>query len=142
MGSDSQISTNQSIVLYDGVCNFCNSSVNFIIRHERQSELKFASLQSAFGQNVLHSYNEKTNDFESIVFIHNNVIFKKSKAAFEISKFLKPPWNWLAVFQVFPRFITDFFYDVIAKNRYAIFGKSDTCAIPTPALRSRFLDVV
>jgi len=142
MGSDSQISTNQSIVLYDGICNFCNSSVNFIIRHERQSELKFASLQSAFGQNVLHSYSEKTNDFESIVFIHNNVIFKKSKAVFEISKFLKPPWNWLAVFQVFPRFITDFFYDVIAKNRYAIFGKSDTCTIPTSALRSRFLDVV
>ena len=142
MGSDSQINANQSIVLYDGVCNFCNSSVNFIISHEKQSELMFASLQSAFGQNLLRQHDEQTDDFESIIFINDAGISKKSEAAFKIARFLKPPWAWLAAFKVLPNFITDFFYDVIAKNRYAIFGKMDTCTIPTPALRSRFLDVL
>jgi len=142
MGSDSQINANQKIVLYDGVCNFCNSSVNFIIRNERQSELMFASLQSDFGQNLLRKYNEKTDDFESIIFICDSGVSKKSKAAFKIAGFLKSPWRWLTVFSVLPTFITDYFYGIIAKNRYAIFGKTDTCSIPSPALKSRFLDLV
>ena len=142
MGSDSQISTNQNIVLYDGVCNFCNSSVNFIISHERQSELMFASLQSDIGQNLLRKYNEQTDDFESIIFIGDSGVSKKSKAAFKIAGFLKPPWSWLAIFRILPSFVTDFFYGIIAKNRYAIFGKADSCNIPTPALKSRFLDLV
>lgn len=142
MGSDSQINADQNIVLYDGVCNFCNSSVNFIIKNERQSELMFASLQSDFGQNLLRKYNEQTDDFESIIFISDAGVSKKSEAAFKIAGFLKPPWRWLGVFNVLPTFITDFFYSIVAKNRYAVFGKTETCSIPTPALRSRFLDLV
>ena len=142
MGSDSQINTIQNIVLYDGVCNFCNSSVNFIISHERQSELMFASLQSDFGQSLLRKHNEETDDFESIIFIGDSGVSKKSEAAFKIASFLKPPWRWLGIFHVLPTFVTDFFYGIIAKNRYAIFGKTDTCTIPTPALKSRFLDLV
>lgn len=140
MGANIEITGIDNLVLYDGVCNFCNSSVNFIIRHEKEQELKFASLQSELGNAVLKRHNLDPENFDSIVFVQNGQVFQKSKGAFKIAGFLKAPLSWVKAFSILPVWFTDLFYDIIARNRYKIFGKSDTCQIPSPELRSRFLD--
>ncbi|MFY0652028.1 MAG: thiol-disulfide oxidoreductase DCC family protein [Cyclobacteriaceae bacterium] len=141
MGTASSIVPKQPVVLYDGVCNFCNSSVNFILRHEKTSELQFAALQSEYGQKLLAEHDEKVQDYDSIILLDENGLSKKSKAAFKIAKSLKAPWSYLSIFRFLPRFIADFFYDLIAQNRYRIFGKTDACMVPTADIRSRFLGV-
>lgn len=140
MGTGSEINSEHPIVLYDGVCNFCNSSVNFIIKHERDSTLRFASLQSELGKQITGT-NGGSDDFDSIVFYHQKNISKRSRAAFQIAEHLKYPWRMVLLFRILPTFFTDFFYNLVAKNRYKIFGRSDACQIPTPELRKRFLDV-
>ena len=140
MGADTKISFSDKVVLYDGVCNFCNSSVNFIIRHEKTSDLKFAALQSEFAQNIIGKNNFEISDFDSIIYTNQSELLIKSKAAFVIAKSLNTPWNFISVFSFLPITITDFFYDLIARNRYRIFGKSDTCIVPSAEIRSRFLD--
>ncbi len=128
------------IVLFDGVCNFCATSVQFIIRHDKTNSLKFASLQSALGQELLTKYN-MSKDLEGVVFIENNKAYFKSAAAFKIVRYFGGFWRILNIFSVLPLFLTDFGYDIIAKNRYRWFGKKDSCMIPSPEIRSRFLDV-
>ncbi|MFT7035507.1 MAG: putative DCC family thiol-disulfide oxidoreductase YuxK [Cyclobacteriaceae bacterium] len=140
MGADSQIDSTDKVVFYDGVCNFCNSSVKFIIKHERNDELKFAALQSNLAQKFLTQHNLKLIDFDGIIYIVGDKLCVKSRAAFEIAGFLNAPWHFISIFKYLPKFITDFFYDLIAKNRYKIFGRSDTCIIPSPEIRKRFLD--
>ncbi len=128
------------IVLFDGVCNFCATSVQFIIRHDKTNSLKFASLQSVLGQELLTKYN-MSKDLEGVVFIENNKAYFKSAAAFKIVRYFGGFWQILNIFSVLPLFLTDFGYDIIAKNRYRWFGKKDSCMIPSPEIRSRFLDV-
>ncbi|HNY55809.1 MAG TPA: thiol-disulfide oxidoreductase DCC family protein [Chitinophagales bacterium] len=128
------------IVLFDGVCNFCATSVQFIIRHDKTNSLKFASLQSVLGQELLTKYN-MSKDLEGVVFIENNKAYFKSAAAFKIVRYFGGFWRILNVFPILPLFVTDFGYDIIAKNRYRWFGKKDSCMIPSPEIRSRFLDV-
>lgn len=140
MGADTEISLSEKIVLYDGVCNFCNGSVNFIIKHEKTSDLKFAALQSEFAQKLIKKDNFESSDFDSIIYTHQDELLIKSKAAFEIAKTLKTPWSCISIFKFLPTTIADFFYDLIARNRYRIFGKSDTCIVPSSEIRSRFLD--
>ena len=129
----------QQVILFDGVCNFCNASINFVIDHDPNKHFKFASLQSEFGNAILKKYQRNTTDFDSVILLKNNRIFTKSKAALEIAKDLCGFWKYLSLFSVLPSSILDFFYDLIAKNRYKIFGKSDSCRMPTPELKERFL---
>ncbi len=129
----------QQVILFDGVCNFCNASINFVIDHDPHKRFKFASLQSELGNAVLQKYQRNTTDFDSIILLKNNRIFTKSKAALEIAKDLCGFWKYLSFFSVLPSPILDFFYDLIAKNRYKIFGKSDFCRMPTAELKERFL---
>ncbi len=126
--------------MFDGVCNFCATSVQFIIRHDKTNSLKFSSLQSALGQELLTKYN-MSKDLEGVVFIENNKAYFKSAAAFKIVRYFGGFWRILNVFSILPLFVTDFGYDIIAKNRYRWFGKKDSCMIPSPEIRSRFLDV-
>ncbi len=133
------IADGQQVILFDGVCNFCNASINFVIDHDPNKHFKFASLQSEFGNAILKKYQRNTTDFESVILLKNNRIFTKSKAALEIAKDLCGFWKYLSLFSVLPSSILDFFYDLIAKNRYKIFGKSDSCRMPTRELRERFL---
>lgn len=128
------------IVLFDGVCNFCASSVQFIIRHDNTHSLKFASLQSTLGQKLLTQYNMPTS-LEGVVFIENNKAYFKSAAAFKIVRYFSGFWRILNIFSILPLSVTDFGYDIIARNRYRWFGKNDSCMIPSPEIRSRFLDV-
>lgn len=140
MGADPEITPTEKVVLYDGVCNFCNSAVNFIIKHEKNNELKFAALQSNLAQKFLKQHDFKSLDFDSIMYTVGDNIYVKSRAAFEIAGHLKAPWHIVGILKFLPRFFTDFFYELIAKNRYIIFGKSDACIIPSPEIRSRFID--
>ena len=127
------------IILFDGVCNFCNASINFIIDHDPEKHFKFAPLQSDFGQKILRQFNKDTEDFDSVILFKNNQLYQKSEAALEITQYLSGFWKYLAIFRILPTFILNFFYDIIAKNRYRIFGKSESCRMPTPDLKERFL---
>ncbi len=139
MPSTKSVSQKTQLILFDGVCNFCNSSINFIIDHDLEKNFKFAPLQSELGQSVLKQFNKNTKDFDSVILLKNNQLYQKSEAAIEITKHLSGAWKYLAVFGILPAFLLDFFYDIIAKNRYRIFGKTETCRMPTPELRERFL---
>ena len=128
------------IILFDGVCNFCNASINFIIDRDSRNKFSFASLQSEIGRKLLQQYQvPDTNSLDSVVLIKNGKVYKKSAAALEIVKDLNGLWPVLSVFNLLPTFILDTFYDLLAKNRYKLFGKSETCRIPTPQLRQKFL---
>lgn len=128
-----------AIVLFDGVCNLCNSSVQFIIKRDPNGYFRFASLQSEAGQAYLRKYNLDGYN-NSIVFIENNRVYLRSDAALQISKSLSGAWKVFYVFKLLPRSLRDPVYNFIAKNRYKWFGKKDSCMIPTPEMKSRFID--
>ncbi|UXX78068.1 DCC1-like thiol-disulfide oxidoreductase family protein [Reichenbachiella carrageenanivorans] len=128
------------LVLYDGVCTFCNSSVNFILDHERNSSLHFAPLQSETGQAILKAHNLPLDYTDSLLYAVNGQLSTHAKAAFKIATYLKSPWRWVAGFGILPPFITNFFYNLVAKHRYKLMGQADACILPSPAVRGRFLD--
>ncbi len=126
------------VILFDGVCNFCNASINFVIDRDATRRFRFASLQSDFGQRLLAENNRQLTDFDTVLLLREGSLYEKSDAALEIARYLKG-WSWLYLFRVVPRFIRDFFYDIIAKNRYRLFGKSESCRIPTPEEKKLFV---
>ncbi len=128
-----------NIILFDGVCNFCDSSVNFIIDHDKKNMFKFAALQSEKGQEILGKFKLSKTDFDSFIFIENDNVYKKSTAVLKIAKGLGGIYSITYPFIIIPKFIRDFFYNLIAKNRYKLFGKKDACRIPTPEFKSKFL---
>jgi predicted DCC family thiol-disulfide oxidoreductase YuxK len=113
-----------NIVLFDGICNLCNASVRFISRHDKDSKIQFASLQSEKAKELLKNAAFNNENLNSIVFIADQKIFLKSDAAIEIAKLLKGFPHYLKYFQFIPRPIRDILYDLIAKNRYRLLGKS------------------
>jgi predicted DCC family thiol-disulfide oxidoreductase YuxK len=127
------------IILFDGVCNFCDSSVQFIIKRDPKGYYKFAPLQGETGRKLLKEF-DLSEKLESIVYIEDDRFYKKSAAALNICKNLKGAWRLFVLFRILPTPFRDYFYDVIAKNRYKWFGKKDSCMIPSPEIRSRFLD--
>ena len=129
----------EKIILFDGICNLCNSSVTFIIDRDKKNLFKFASLQSEAGQFLLKKYGLNGKDFDSIIFISGEKYFTRSSAVLRIAKNLSFPWNIFPVFIVIPPPFRDFLYDIIARNRYNWFGKKDSCRIPTPELKNKFL---
>lgn len=131
---------NQDVLLFDGVCNLCNSSVNFIIDHDPKGHFKFAALQSEFGQEKLAELGFDQEEFDSLVLLSGNAVYQKSSAALRIAKKLNGLYPLLYVFMIIPPFIRHGVYDIIAKNRYKWFGKEDSCRIPTPDLKARFME--
>jgi predicted DCC family thiol-disulfide oxidoreductase YuxK len=130
---------NSHIILFDGVCNLCNSTVQFIIKHDRNGKFYFASLQSEFGQEQVKKYKIDPRLTDSVIYIYNDCAYIKSSAALRIARQLDRGWPLLFVFMFLPPFIRNFVYDFIAKNRYKWFGKKDSCMIPSPELKGRFL---
>ncbi|MFZ1320060.1 MAG: thiol-disulfide oxidoreductase DCC family protein [Ignavibacteria bacterium] len=128
------------IILFDGVCNLCNSSVNFIIDNDNINTFKFASLQSEKGTELLKKYDLFDKNIDSVILIENDKAYLKSDAALKIAKTLGGKYKLIYGFIILPAFIRNFFYDIIAKNRYKWFGKKDSCRIPTPELKTKFLD--
>jgi predicted DCC family thiol-disulfide oxidoreductase YuxK len=129
------------IVLFDGVCNFCDASVQFIIRHEKQAGLNFASLQSPTGQSLLKKYGLADKGIDSVVYIHNGKAYSKSSAALRLTARLKGLYPLLFGFLLVPPFIRNAVYDYIARNRYKWYGKKDSCMIPSPEIIRRFIDL-
>ena len=130
---------NKSIILFDGVCNLCNSTVSFIIKHDKKERFLFASLQSDAAKEILLHYPSKKNNLNSVFLIENNSIYHKSTAALLISSKLQGIIQLFYFFNLLPLKIRDNLYDYVAKNRYRWFGKQDICMIPKPELRKRFL---
>jgi len=125
-------------IFFDGVCNLCNGTVNFVIKRDSKKRYKFASLQSEIARDILPNGSQ---NLESIVLLKaDGKLLKKSDAALEIARHLKGAWFLLYGFKIIPTFIRNWLYDIVAKNRYKWFGKKDECPMPTPELKERFLE--
>ena len=126
------------IILFDGECNFCEKSVQFIIKRDPNGYFKFASLQSEIGKKLRKKYNVPEH-IDSLLLIEQDKWYDKSSAALRICKNLKGFYKISFVFLIIPKPIRDFFYDILAKNRYKWFGKTNHCVIPSQKIRNRFL---
>jgi predicted DCC family thiol-disulfide oxidoreductase YuxK len=127
------------VLFFDGVCNLCSASVQFIIGHETAPTIRFASLQSDLAQQTLPPLGVDPSRLESLVFVEDGVASTKSTAALRVARYLNTPWRWMAAFVVVPRVVRDVVYDLVAASRYRLFGKKDACWLPSPALKARFL---
>jgi len=127
------------VILFDGVCNLCSGSVQFILKRDKEKKFLFASLQSAYGQKLLQQFNLPIDNFNSFILYQNGKIFTKSTGALKMFEQLKG-WKWVKIFWIVPKFIRDAVYSLIANNRYKWFGKKEECWIPTPDLKARFLE--
>ncbi len=130
----------QSVVLFDGVCNLCNGAVRFIIERDKKAAFSFASLQSEQAKSLLSGSDIDYAALKSILLVEEHVIYSKSDAVLRIAARLSGLWPMISFFRFIPRFIRDAIYDWIARNRYRWFGKEETCLLPSPELRQRFLD--
>lgn len=128
------------VILFDGVCNYCNAMINFIIKQDKKKKYLFATLQSNAGQKILQQWHLPVDSFESFLILDKGKLYSKSTAALRLYNQLPWYWKWTQLFWIFPRFFRDGIYNIIAKNRYKWFGKKDECMVPTPELRERFLD--
>ncbi|PQB04376.1 thiol-disulfide oxidoreductase DCC family protein [Aureitalea marina] len=133
------MSKNQSVVLFDGVCNLCNGAVTFLIRRDRHDRFRFAALQSEMGAELTRAYGIDTEEVDSIVLIEDKKAFVRSDAALRIARGMNGAYPLLYGFIILPRFLRDPIYNWIAKNRYKWFGRKDQCMIPTPELKAKFL---
>ena len=129
----------QHIILFDGICNLCNGVVQFIIKRDKNATYFFTSLQSESGQSILKEHNLPLDSFDSFIYITKGKIYQKSTAALHIARNLDGLWPALYVFIIIPRPVRDFFYKLVADNRYRLSGKRDSCMMPTPELKRRFL---
>ena len=129
----------QAIVLFDGVCNLCAASIQFIIKRDRTDYFSFCSMQSQTGQALLREQGIDPKAMDTFVVIDNGRSFTKSTAALYVATRLKGLWPILFVFYLLPRWLRDCCYDVIASNRYRWFGKTDYCMLPTKGLMAKFL---
>ena len=137
----------QQVMLYDGLCGFCNQSVQMILRSDRRGTMRFAALQSAYGEAVMSRHPE-LKDVDSVVLVERSPdgdeehVFVRSDAALRIAAYLGGWWKFFLIFRLIPRALRDFYYDTFARYRYRLFGKHDSCPIPSPEVRSRFIDSV
>ena len=129
---------NQPVILFDGVCNFCNGAVNFAIKRDKKARLKFATLQSGIASQLLDKFNLSARDLNSFVLIENGKVYTRSTAALKVFRYLDGLWPLMYGFIIVPIFLRDAIYKLIAKNRYRWFGIRKECMIPTPEVRSRF----
>lgn len=126
------------VILFDGECNFCDSSVQFIIKRDPAGYFNFTSLQSDVGQSLLMSSHVPSN-IDSMILIKDGHVFYKSSAALRICRHLAGAWKLMYVFIIVPAPVRNFVYDIIAKNRYRWFGKKESCMLPPSEIRDRFL---
>jgi predicted DCC family thiol-disulfide oxidoreductase YuxK len=128
-----------AVVLFDGVCNLCNSSVNFVLERDTTDHFRFGSLQSDEGKALLEKYSVDQNETESVILIENDKAFTYSTAAIRIARGIGGIWAAFYIFILVPKFLRDAVYKIVAKNRYRWFGKQDTCRIPRPEEINKFI---
>ena len=131
------------VLLYDGVCGFCNRSVQLILDHDRRGVMRFAALQSDYGQALVERHPE-LRGVDSVVYVEGapggERVHVRSDAALKVAGYLGGFWRLFLAAKLVPRAARDYLYDLFARNRYRVFGKYDTCMLPPPEVRSRFLD--
>ncbi len=127
------------ILLFDGVCNLCNRVVQFTIKRDPEGKFRFAALQSEGGQALLKKFNLPKNDFDSLVLIEGEKYFLRSAAVLRVLKGLGGGWKLFYGLMIFPRPLRDFIYGIVARTRYRIFGKRDSCMVPDGDVKERFL---
>ncbi|HWA33415.1 MAG TPA: thiol-disulfide oxidoreductase DCC family protein [Cyclobacteriaceae bacterium] len=130
---------NKSIIMFDGVCNLCNWFVNFIIARDKKNRFQFGSLQSAVVIDLLRRHDFLTSDLSTVILLENEKLYYQSTAVLRILRMLGGVWSLMYVFIVLPKPLRDFMYNLIARHRYKLFGRQDTCMIPTPELKAKFV---
>ena len=129
-----------SILFYDGVCGLCDRLVQFILRHDRRQRFQFAQLQGQAAAQTLGHFGKNPQDLDmAYVLTSDGKLLQKARAILYVMRQLGLPWSLVGVFAILPTFVLDWFYDRVAKNRYRLFGKRDSCQLPTGEERSRFL---
>jgi predicted DCC family thiol-disulfide oxidoreductase YuxK len=128
-----------AIFLFDGVCVLCSRSVAFVLKHERAPVIRFVAIQSGEGRALASRHCINPDNPETFLFIENGIALPKSDGIAVLASHLRAPWSWISrAIRILPRPVRDWFYDRIARNRYRIFGKRESCLIPTPETRQRF----
>jgi predicted DCC family thiol-disulfide oxidoreductase YuxK len=130
---------NNPIILYDGVCHLCNGVINYILPRDKKRHFKFSPLQSETGQALLHKFNLPTDDYDSFVLVEGENVYQRSSAAIRVMQGMGFPYNLGGILWILPRPIRDALYNWVAKNRYKWFGQYDSCLMPTPDIKERFL---
>ncbi|KQM77306.1 thiol-disulfide oxidoreductase [Pedobacter sp. Leaf216] len=128
----------QPVIFFDGVCNLCNASVQFVIEHDVKNQFHFSALQGDYAKEILAKFNVNPEKLNTILLLEGDKVYTKSSAALRIAKKLNGFIPVLSLFLIVPKFIRDWFYDIIAKNRYRWWGKEESCWVPTPELKSKF----
>ena len=135
-----ELEKGKQLVIFDGVCNLCNASTIYIIKRDRNDIFRFAPLQSEIGQKIIKAYNIDTNKTDSILlYAPNKGLFSRSTAVLKIASKLSFPTSLYAIFLIIPAFIRNVVYNYIARNRYKWYGKKDSCMVPTPEIKKKFL---
>lgn len=129
----------QNLILFDGICNFCNTAVQIVIRLDRQKVFRFAAIQSKLGQQLYHQHGLDPVDIQTLMFVDGNRILTKSDAVLEVLSRLDGGWKLLSGFGNMPQPLRDWAYTEFARQRFVLFGRRETCMVPTPEVRSRFI---
>ncbi|PPK87942.1 putative DCC family thiol-disulfide oxidoreductase YuxK [Neolewinella xylanilytica] len=132
--------TSHPILFFDGVCNLCNGAVQFILKHDRRGELRFASLQSDIAEELLPRYGIDPKDLNSVVLYQKGKVYTRSTSVLKTLELMGGPLSYLAIFGIIPRQIRDFFYNYVSHHRYNWFGKRENCMLPRPEWKTRFLE--
>jgi predicted DCC family thiol-disulfide oxidoreductase YuxK len=140
MAEQMQAGKEKFIVLFDGVCNLCSSSVQFILKRDKKEQFLFGSLQGNYGQEVLKKYGMPQNEFNSFMLLEGDRLYTKSSGALRMLRHLGGAWSLVYAFIILPKFIRDAVYNFAATNRYRWFGKKEECWLPKPEWKKKFLD--
>jgi predicted DCC family thiol-disulfide oxidoreductase YuxK len=127
-------------MLFDGVCNLCSGSVQFAIARDPAAKLRFAAIQSPYGQDFLRRRGLSADRFETFYLVDGDRVYEKSAGVLRLAGYLRWPWPLLRAMRIVPRPLRDWLYDRVALNRYRLFGRREACLVPTPEIAARFLD--
>lgn len=133
------VTADKTVVLFDGVCNFCNATINFLIEHDPTDRFRFAAQQSDIGQQVMREHGLTDLMLNTIIVFDNGKVLTESGGALRLARYMPFPWRMLSWFMIVPSFLRNWGYRLIAKNRYKMFGQADACRMPTPEIRAKFL---
>lgn len=133
------VGPDERVVLFDGVCNLCNGSVRFILRHDRRRVFRLAAIQSPEGQAIMNWFGFSAGMSGTMLLVEGNRVFTRSTAALRIASRLPFPWGLAGAAWIVPRAVRDWAYDLVARNRYRWFGRRDACLVPRPEHEGRFL---
>jgi predicted DCC family thiol-disulfide oxidoreductase YuxK len=136
----------QPVILYDGLCGLCNRLNQFLLKRDKHDRLRFASLQSDFSRSLLTRHGRNTTDLDTVYLVvdcgrPSERLFERSDAIIEVLSVIGGVWKLMTIAKLLPKFMRDLLYDLIARNRYRVFGKSESCMLPEPRHRAKFLEI-